>query len=238
MRNNYQSSDFKHVVIDNFLNAETAERLYNYFPSIVDHTWWEYNNVFEKKYAMNNLTILDDIFQLTFNELFSLKFTSFLTSITGIKRIIADPSLFGGGLHQITPGGKLDIHSDFPRHRVTGWRRQINLIYYLNKDWKDQYGGALELWDDNMTNCLEKIQPVFNRAVIFYTGGDHNNHGHPEILNCPDSLTRKSLASYYYTYDDNFNATGSKSTLYKRRPEEPYDKEKEELRIKRSKGRL
>ena len=238
LRQIYCSSEFSHIVIDDFINEEIANVLYENFPSINDCSWWEYNNVFEKKYAMNNLTKLNSVFQNVFNELLSYQFTSFLSSVTGIENILSDPSLFGGGLHQIVRGGKLDIHSDFPVHRITGWKRQINLIYYCNKDWKKEYGGDLELWDDNMKNCLETIQPSFNRAVIFYTGGSHNNHGHPKPLTCPPDNSRKSLASYYYTFEKSLIDPINKSTLYKRRPKDPYSKEKELLRIKRAKGRI
>ena len=38
----------------------------------------------------------------------------------------------------------------------------------------------------------------FNKLVIFNTT-DFSFHGHPEPLKCPDNVTRKSLALYYYT---------------------------------------
>ena len=37
-------------------------------------------------------------------------------------------------------------------------------IVYLNKDWKDEYGGQLELWNRDMTKCEAKIAPSATRS--------------------------------------------------------------------------
>ena len=69
---------------------------------------------------------------------------------------------------------------------------------YLNRDWEESYGGHLELWNKEMTNCEKKILPSFNTMVIFSTT-DFSNHGHPEPLNCPKQISRKSIALYYFS---------------------------------------
>ena len=56
--------------------------------------------------------------------------------------------------------------------------RRVNILIYLNKNWENDYGGDLQLWDKNMEKC-EKIFPLFNTMVIFSTN-DFSNHGHPE----------------------------------------------------------
>ena len=76
--------------------------------------------------------------------------------------------------------------------------RRVNLLLYLNKNWLDSYGGCLELWDKEMTKCVKKIKPEFNTMVIFNTN-DFSNHGHPDPLNCPINLSRKSIATYYFS---------------------------------------
>ena len=71
-------------------------------------------------------------------------------------------------------------------------------MVYLNKDWEEEYGGHLELWEKDMSQCVSKILPKFNRAAMFSTTGD-SWHGHPNPLSCPEGKSRKSLALYYYT---------------------------------------
>ena len=49
-----------------------------------------------------------------------------------------------------------------------------------------------------MKNCIKKIPPLFNRMVVFSTT-DFSNHGHPDPLTCPQNISRKSLALYYFS---------------------------------------
>jgi Rps23 Pro-64 3,4-dihydroxylase Tpa1-like proline 4-hydroxylase len=125
-------------------------------------------------------------------------FIDFLQELTGITGLVPDPHLFGGGLHQIEPGGYLEVHADFNLHPVTRLERRLNLLIYLNKDWQESWGGALELWGSDMTTCEARIKPLFNRCVIFTTSAT-SFHGHPVPLACPSGVTRKSVALYYYT---------------------------------------
>jgi Rps23 Pro-64 3,4-dihydroxylase Tpa1-like proline 4-hydroxylase len=109
--------------------------------------------------------------------------------------------LFGGGLHQSVKGAVLNVHIDYNLHPKTKFHRRCNLIIFMNKNWQDKYEGHLELWDFvNHKNgrLIEKISPVFNRAVIFETN-EVSFHGHPHKLNTPDGMNRKSIATYYYT---------------------------------------
>ena len=70
----------------------------------------------------------------------------------------------------------------------------------MNKGWKDDYNGHLELWNitEEKKEQIGKFSPNFNRCVIFETN-EISYHGHPIPLNTPDGLSRKSVATYYYT---------------------------------------
>ena len=63
---------------------------------------------------------------------------------------------------------------------------------YLNRDWTEQYGGHLELWDEKLESRQARILPVFNRCVIFSTS-DISYHGHPDPLACPEGMSRKAV---------------------------------------------
>ena len=47
-----------------------------------------------------------------------------------------------------------------------------------------------------MSECKKKYLPIFNRIVIFNTN-DFTYHGHPNPLQCPQHISRKSIALYY-----------------------------------------
>lgn len=124
-------------------------------------------------------------------------FIAWLERLTGISGLVADPSLFGGGVHQIARGGFLKIHADFAWHERLRLYRRVNVLLYLNEDWRDEWGGQLELWRPDMSACAVRIAPRLNRMVIFSTS-DTSFHGHPEPLACPEGVTRNSIALYYY----------------------------------------
>jgi hypothetical protein len=69
-----------------------------------------------------------------------------------------------------------------------------------------------------MTRAEQRIDPVFNRTVIFSTA-DKSYHGHPDPLRCPEGRTRRSMATYYYSNGrpENENAQWH-GTLWQKRP--------------------
>ena len=81
--------------------------------------------------------------------------------LTGIKeKLIPDPYLQGGGLHELRNNGFLNIHADFNLHPTMKLDRRLNILIYLNKDWNDDFGGNLQLWDKKMTKCEKNYSRV------------------------------------------------------------------------------
>lgn len=156
------------------------------------------------------------------SDLSSPGFIEILQRLTGIKNLIADPSLQGGGIHQTKTGGFLNIHADFTVHPLNRrWRRRVNLLIYLTPDWQESYEGHLELWSKDMKKCVHRISPILSRCVIFNTDED-SYHGVPTPLNCPSNITRNSIALYYYT--DEPLKIKLKATNYRARPSQDDNK--------------
>jgi|HubBroStandDraft_6_1064221.scaffolds.fasta_scaffold17657_2 Rps23 Pro-64 3,4-dihydroxylase Tpa1-like proline 4-hydroxylase len=189
---------FPHIVFDDFFDPALIELVLAEFPPPGAIRWQQFDNAREIKLASATESAFGPATRLLLYHLNSITFLEFLSAVTGIANLISDPSYEGGGLHQIVRGGKLGIHADFNRHRNFGLDRRLNLLLYLNKDWREDYGGQLQLWDRDMTQCRTKVSPLFNRVVIFGTT-DFTYHGHPDPLQCPETMTRKSLALYYFS---------------------------------------
>lgn len=206
---------FPHIVLDDFLVRETAERATEEFPSPTTQHWLSYIHVNERKYANRDAQTWGPALQLVAKELSSPRFLRFLRGLTGIEGLFVDESMDGGGLHQSLTGGFLNIHADFivhPHHR--NWRRRVNLLLYLNDEWPPEYGGALEFWSTDMKQRDKMIAPLGNRVVIFNTDAD-SFHGHPDPLRCPPEVSRRSLALYYFSIEDD---PPVRSTEYRARP--------------------
>lgn len=215
---------FPHIVIDNFLPEQYLDAVLSEFPTPGKIDWKKYNSGTEKKLESNSEFHWGDQSRFLLYQFNSSIFINFLEKLTGIQGLIPDPHYRGGGLHQIERGGFLKIHADFNRHEKLKLDRRLNLLLYLNRNWQEEYGGHLELWDAQMTKCHHKILPTFNRCVIFSTT-DFSYHGHPDPLTCPEGWTRKSLALYYYSNGRPAKeVSGGHSTLFQTRPEETFQK--------------
>lgn len=227
LKDRYQSaSPYPHIVLNDFLNPDELKKCVAEFDQLNNSDGWiNYVHFNEKKRGLNKAELLPSHIKHTIDQLSTPEFLLFLSELTGIKNLQKDDHLEGGGIHQSTRGGYLNIHADFtvhPHHRH--WQRRINLLVYLNENWQEEYGGKLELWDKEMRGCVESVLPVFNRCVIFNTDPD-SYHGHPDPMTCPEGTYRRSIALYYYTIEEN---PLMRSTHYVARPEE----KKKEWRIK------
>jgi hypothetical protein len=229
---------YPHIVLDGFLPPERAARAADAFPTLADLPWYLYDNVFEKKLVYNDVTEMPQVLSDLMWDLNSTSFVALMEELSGIPELMADDSFRGGGLHCVRRGGKLDIHADFNIHPTTGLHRRLNAILFLNREWKPEYGGALELWNEDMSSCVQRILPEFNRLVVFRVD-DTAFHGHPEPLQAPEGVLRKSMAWYYYSAGSpRAGPAMPHSTLYQRRPGDPQDSEIERLRARRATGRL
>lgn len=191
---------FNHMVIDDFFDKHFAESLANEFPDFDSKLWYDYNNPVEVKRTTNFWDRFPPNTYKAFWDLCQPKFSSLLGRKFGCQ-IYPDIGLNGGGWHIHGRGGKLNVHKDYSIHPKINMQRKLNIIIYLSKNWKREWGGGLELWsNDKETNQpKQKIKTVdiaFNRAVIFDTT-QNSWHGLPEGINCPEGVYRKSLAMYY-----------------------------------------
>ena len=200
-KNDYLNANpFPSIILDDFFNVTFLNKVLEEFPDLskIDSSQ-NYKNINEVKYTNNVYKNFPNTIKRLFDFMNSNFFLEFLQKITSIEeKLISDKDLNGGGLHEIKNGGKLKVHTDFNRHPTLDLDRRINILIYLNKNWDKNYGGDLEFWNQNMSLCKKKISPNFNRLVIFSTN-DFSNHGHPDPINCPDNLSRKSIALYYFS---------------------------------------
>lgn len=184
------------LALDDFLSDELANQLYENFPGMDD--------LKVRRKSLNEDKAEDyhfDRFHPAFSELRefikSEEFCSYMSRITGIEELHTTTDALGSGVHQGANGSYVDVHVDVNMNPEKGLWRRINLLIYLNKHWKDEYGGHLELWDKEMKVMHHKLAPNFNRAVIFETD-DNSPHGYGKI-NVPEGETRKSFYTYFYT---------------------------------------
>jgi len=224
LRTAYQlASPFPHIVIDEFMSEFDARFISK---EMDNYTMWgsdgsEYSkqaqvNKFFTPWCDDNIEDIKRDMPLTWKYLQyynSPEFLRQLEDLTGIKGLIADDLYEGGGVHKIESGGKLSIHTDYSKHPRKDLYRRINLLIYLNEDWDPNWGGSLQLWNNDTKELVSEVQPMMNRAVIFNTTST-SLHGHPHPLNTPQGIARKSIALYYFTEESGEDAETVAATWY------------------------
>jgi Rps23 Pro-64 3,4-dihydroxylase Tpa1-like proline 4-hydroxylase len=228
----YTKESPKFVVIDNLFDEEFILSCQNEFLAIEDSNFIHYANpYFEyEKYAMNDQGKMPEKLVSLFRYIHSEDFIKSVSEVTGIPDLLVDEKRWGGGLHKTKEGGYLSIHKDFNILPTTynddkQMLRCINLIGYLNSNWKPGDGGELEFWDDN--GPIEVIEPKFNRWVLFDTRNNFHGHPYPYKGESP----RISIASYYYIRTNVIEDEWS-STVYLKLP---WMEESEEYATERKK---
>lgn len=214
---------FPHIVLDGRFDEVLLDQIRGEIAAIeVDPE----RNVYAsfRKRRISTMAALPPTARSLIEALNSPRFIAFLEELTGIPNLVADPTLQGGGIHQIGTGGFLKMHTDFNWHGGLKLHRRLNALLYLNRDWDPAWNGQLELWTNDMSRQGQKIDPIFNRLVIFSTT-DSSYHGHPEPLACPDDVTRNSIALYYYSAERpaaEVRFGQSEFTNYRERPDEAF----------------
>lgn len=225
LRRQFLSNDpFPHLAIDDFLDADFCCYLIREFPA------------FDRQHAQNELgevggkAVFQELARLgpaygAFDSMIrSGEFLSFLSRLTGIPKLLYDPEYVGGGTHENLAGQELDPHVDFNYHPKTNLHRRLNLILYLNENWKPEWGGSLELhlnpWLPRGEDRVRSIEPLANRCVIFETS-ERSWHGFRkiEIPSEYAGVSRRSIAVYFYTRERPAQETAPPhSTVYAPRP--------------------
>lgn len=207
---------FPHIVIDDFLPEPVVDYVLEHFPEKLDEEGREFDRDQERYKRSYHPDYLEPRLRQLFYTFNARPFIRVVENITGIKGLIPDPYFLGAGFHEIRTGGHLSMHADFNHHVPMNLERRVNLLIYLNRGWKDEYGGQLELWTNDMKERVQSIVPLANRCAIFTTTQE-SMHGNPTPVAHPDGMSRKSIALYYYTATWQTEQVG-KNTQFRARP--------------------
>ena len=198
-----KATPFKHLCIDNFLEAEAAESLLRDFPSFDPEKAKNEFGETGRKAVRSDLASISRFYDTFYEYLTSPGFLNAMSGITGIPDLLFDRRMYGGGTHENLNGQGLHAHVDFNYDEEFGWHRRLNLLIYLNKEWREEWGGAIELHSNPRNpddDSVVAFNPIFNRAVLFETS-ERSWHGFPHICLPADRkhLSRKCISVYLYT---------------------------------------
>ncbi len=199
------ATPFRHVMIENFLEAPVAESMLADFPRFDERKAISEHGEVGRKAVVESVRNLSAFYREFSTYINSKPFLAAVSKLTGIPDLIADETLFGGGTHENLDGQGLDVHVDFNIDERRMLHRRVNLLIYLNKEWDEAWGGAIELHSNPWYPEADEVRsflPLFNRALIFETN-EYSWHGFKRI-SLPDErklLSRRSFSIYLYSKD-------------------------------------
>jgi 2OG-Fe(II) oxygenase superfamily len=184
---------FPHIVVDGLLSL--PKEAMASFPATDWEGWKPVGDVFYQpgKVACDRIEAIPEPFARLIEQLSHPSTLQAIETITGIKGLLPDPYLHGGGLHMSGPGGVLKPHTDFHIVRTLDLHRRLNLLLYLNEQWTESDGGCLEFGEPTSSDRAV-IVPTWGRCVLFETD-DRSVHGFPVPVR--EERYRRSIALYY-----------------------------------------
>ena len=199
-----EAKPFRHVVIDNFFDAETALKLSAEFPDFNDPKIWSvYKNPIENKKLTPNWDLFPKDTYRAFSLMNTPEFVEKVKKITGITNLEADYGLHGGGWHMTARGGKLNMHKDYSIHPKLGKERRINIIIYMTPAWEEEWGGGLDFYDGERTKIVKTVPCLYNTCSIFKYD-ELGFHGYATPIKCPEGKSRNSIRAFYYVSNEEY----------------------------------
>ncbi|MET0475262.1 MAG: 2OG-Fe(II) oxygenase [Mycobacterium sp.] len=201
---------FPHLVIDDLLRLPPSA--ISAFPDLSWRWWNEVDDTYvrNKRFCFD-IELIAEPFKGLIRELNEPRFLKVLERITGIRQLLPDPHLFGGGIHLSGTDGVLTPHTDFHYYRAMNLYRRVNVIVYLNDGWSLEDGGCLSFYDADH-RPVQTVVPEWGRAVVFRTD-DQSVHGFTDPI--AEGLWRRSVALFYYTAAPAEEFSGDEVTYYR-----------------------
>ncbi len=184
------------IVLDEFFPLETAQSLQKECESIPSEHWTEFTRRGSYMKECKNLNYSPEAVKIV-NQLNSSNGLIWLEKITGIQGLLPDPHLTGAGYSRSFNGDSLKSHTDFNWNDQLRLHRKLTLIVYLSEDWKEEYNGHIEFYDDDNQRVIQRIFTKFNRCVIWQYH-KRGFHGYPTPIQCPEHISRNTLRLFYY----------------------------------------
>jgi hypothetical protein len=169
----------------------------------------------QSKRACADLDMIPEPFRALIRELSAPRFLRALEQITGIKQLLPDPYLVGGGLHLSGPGGILSPHTDFHCYRALSLLRRINVLVYPNEGWSLQDGGCVSVYDRE-DHAVQTVVPDWGRSSS--SAPMTSRYGFRVPI--AEGKWRRSVALYYYIAAPADNFSGDETTYWREHGEQ------------------
>ena len=204
-------------VLDNVLPESQARQINRAFPPVSQMRLM--STFRERKYTSRKIDKMDALIGKALFAFQAPRVVEIVKQITGMEGLIADPSLYAGGISAMTRGQFLSPHLDNSHNSDRTCYRRLNVLYYATPNWSAECGGNLELWDTSVRRPIE-IPSLFNRLVIMET----NRRSWHSVNQVRNDGVRCCVSNYYFSRESPEDYEYFHVTSFSARPEHKFSR--------------
>jgi Rps23 Pro-64 3,4-dihydroxylase Tpa1-like proline 4-hydroxylase len=179
--------------VDNLLPEELARQLHASFPDPA--TMKLKKSLREYKYIAAQMNQYAPILEEAIYAFQDPRVVAIIGEVCDSDQLLPDESLYAGGISLMGYEQFLNPHLDNSHDKDRNRWRVFNLLYYVTPDWKQEYGGNLELWPDGVAGQPQTIHSRFNRLAVMAT---HQGSWH-SVSPVTYKGNRCCISNYYFS---------------------------------------
>lgn len=205
-------NDIGYFFVDDLLPNEIVAQIHSAFPSSKNTMLKK--SIREYKHVAAQLDLYEPILEEITYAFQDPRIVKLISEITGIENPLPDENLYAGGISMMSKDHFLNPHLDNSHDKDRNLWRVLNLLFYVTPDWKESYGGNLEIWPKGLESDQITIQSKFNRLAVMAT---HNASWH-SVSQVTYNGTRCCVSNYYFSEKPLLSSDKFHVTSFRGRP--------------------
>nr|WP_294775416.1 2OG-Fe(II) oxygenase [uncultured Flavobacterium sp.] len=209
----HSDSNIGHWYLDDLLPESIALKIAEVFPHPDQMVLKK--SLRENKYVAAQMNLYHPLLEEVIFAFQDERVVNIIGEICEIKNPIPDDHLYAGGISMMGKKQFLNPHLDNSHDKDRNLWRVLNLLYYVTPDWREEYGGNLELWPNGLSQKQITIHSKFNRLAVMET---HNSSLHSVSPIVFDGY-RRCVSNYYFADSPLLDSDRFHVTSFRGRPE-------------------
>jgi Rps23 Pro-64 3,4-dihydroxylase Tpa1-like proline 4-hydroxylase len=205
-----------HFWLDDLLPNDIAMNINASFPKSEEMVLKK--SIREDKYVAAQMNLYCPLLEEIIYAFQDKRIVDVVGEICGITNLLPDEFLYAGGISMMGNHQFLNPHLDNSHDKDRNLWRVLNLLYYVTPDWKEEYGGNLELWPNGLKAEQITIHSKFNRLVVMAT---HNSSLHSVSPVVYEGF-RRCVSNYYFASEPLLESDRFHVTSFRGRPENKF----------------
>lgn len=215
LKTQYESSkeNIGFFYLDDVLPLQLAKQIYSVFPQSSEMVLKK--SIREDKYIGVQMNKYNPLLEEVIYAFQDERIVKLIGELCEIKDLHPDSNLYAGGISKMANKQFLNPHLDNSHDKDRNSWRVLNILYYITPNWKEEYGGNLELWPNGLKNDQITIHSKFNRLAVMAT---HNKSLH-SVSPVNFEGSRNCVSNYYFSNEALSKSDSFHVTSFRGRPE-------------------